>query len=66
MFLSLGGLLAGLMGGLFDFSQARGLASAFGNVGLALAVAGGGFFVASWVLNARGARLRDGASGIEG
>jgi proton-dependent oligopeptide transporter, POT family len=64
--LSLGGLLAGLMGGLFDFGQARGLASAFGSVGLALAVAGGGFLVASWVLNARGARLRDSASRIEG
>jgi POT family proton-dependent oligopeptide transporter len=45
--LSLGGLLAGLMGGLFDFTQARGLAAAFGSVGLALAVAGGGFLVAA-------------------
>jgi hypothetical protein len=54
------------MGGVFDFGQARGLASAFGSVGLALAVAGGGFLVASWVLNARGARLSDGASRIEG
>ena len=41
--LSLGGLLAGLCGGLFDFGRARGLASAFCVVGLALAIAGGGF-----------------------
>jgi POT family proton-dependent oligopeptide transporter len=63
--LSLGGLLAGLMGGLFDFGQARGLASAFGCVGLALAVAGGGFLLVPWMLKARGARSRASASGIE-
>jgi hypothetical protein len=54
------------MGGLFDFGQARGLASAFGSVGLALSVAGGGFLFAAWVLNARSARVRGGAGEIEG
>jgi proton-dependent oligopeptide transporter, POT family len=53
--LSLGGLLAGLMGGLFDLGEARGLASAFGSVGLALAVVGGGFLVAALVRDGTGA-----------
>jgi POT family proton-dependent oligopeptide transporter len=43
--LSLGGLAAGLLGGVFDFSRARGLASAFGGLGLALAIGGAGFLV---------------------
>ncbi len=43
--LSLGGLAAGLFGGVFDFGSASGLASAFGGLGLALAIAAGGFLV---------------------
>jgi POT family proton-dependent oligopeptide transporter len=48
--LSLGGLLAGLMGGLFDFGQSSGLASAFASVGLALGLAGVGFLVAALLI----------------
>jgi proton-dependent oligopeptide transporter, POT family len=48
--LSLGGLAAGLVGGLFDFGRARGLASAFGGIGLALAIAGSGFLVLGYKL----------------
>jgi POT family proton-dependent oligopeptide transporter len=43
--LSLGGLAAGLVGGVFDFSRAHGLASAFGGLGLALAIGGAGFLL---------------------
>lgn len=50
--LSLGGLLAGLTGGLFEIGQARGLAAAFGSVGLSIAIAGIGFVIAAWVMAA--------------
>jgi POT family proton-dependent oligopeptide transporter len=43
--LSLGGLAAGLFGGVFDFGRASGLASAFGGLGLMLAIAASGFLV---------------------
>jgi proton-dependent oligopeptide transporter, POT family len=48
--LSLGGLAAGLFGGLFDFGRARGLASAFGGVGLGLAIAGAVFLMLGYRL----------------
>jgi hypothetical protein len=49
-------LLAGLMGGLFDYRQSTGLGSAFGSLGLALGVTGAGFLVAALMMKARGAQ----------
>jgi POT family proton-dependent oligopeptide transporter len=64
--LSLGGLLAGLMGGLFDFGRSSGLASAFGSVGLALGIAGVGFLVAALMMKPHGARQAAAPNGTEG
>jgi hypothetical protein len=62
----LGGLLAGLMGGLFDYGRSSGLASAFGSVGLALGIAGVGFLVAALMMKPRAARQAAAAHGTEG
>jgi proton-dependent oligopeptide transporter, POT family len=64
--LSLGGLLAGLMGGLFDFGQSSGLAYAFASVGLALGLAGVGFLSAALLMKRQVARNADSRAVAEG
>jgi POT family proton-dependent oligopeptide transporter len=64
--LSLGGLLAGLLGGLFDFAQAQGLAGAFSGTGFALGGAGIAFLVGVLLMKARRARNGGTANAAEG